>query len=74
MSVTITFYGFESDRATKELRKALSGLSTAFYDDCGDYFILYSVRYIRSESSATYIVFDSDDFISFESKDYDIAL
>ena len=74
MSVTITFYGFESDQATNELRQALKGLSTAFYDDYGDYFILYQVRYIRSEPSSTYIVFDSDEFVTFSSKDYDIAL
>lgn len=74
MSVTITFYGFESNQATQELRRALKDVSTAFYDDYGDYFILYQVRYIRSEPSATYIVFDSDEFVTFSSKDYDIAL
>ena len=74
MSVTITFYGIESDEATQELRHALKSVPTAFYDDYRDYFILYQVRYIRSEPSATYICFESDVFVTFTSKDYDIAL
>lgn len=74
MSVTITFYGFESDKATNELRTALKAVPSCFYDDYADYFILYQVRYIRSEPHATYIVFESEEYITFESKDYDIAL
>lgn len=74
MSVTITFYGMESDKATKEFRTALKTVPSRFYDDYGDYFIVYQVRYIRSEPHATYIVFESDEYVSFESKDYDIAL
>ena len=72
--ITITFYGIDSDRATDEFRQKIKCLSTAFYDDYTDYFILYQVRFIRSEVSLTYIVFENDEYVCFDTKDYDISL
>ena len=78
-SVTITFYGLESDKATKQFRQALKGVSTANYDDCGDYFILYNVKQFRSvcwqiEDSVCYgyIVFDNEEDVNIENYNFDI--
>ncbi len=68
MSITITFYGTESDKATKKFRQELKHVPTAFYDDCTDYFILYNVKQFRQVEWVGdgykcfgYIVFDDAD-------------
>ncbi len=78
-SITITFYGLESDKATNDFRNSLKGVSTANYDDCGDYFVLYNVKQYRSTCWETedrvchgYIVFDNEDIIYIENYDFDL--